>query len=96
MCTHVKGLDTTGVIVSAMHSRLRNYTGAGKWCLLRGRPAAARVLGPRAALHTAAEEAATGISGNTPRCFFAVATYTQIQSLNPQALTVVGTAHGAS
>ena len=32
---------------------------------LHGEPAAARVLSPRIALHTAAEEAATGISDNT-------------------------------
>jgi hypothetical protein len=39
-----------------------------KWtirCLLCGEPAAAKVLGLRVALYTAAEEAATGISDNT-------------------------------
>ncbi len=53
----------TDVTVHVMHHSLRNNTGTGKWCLLRGRPAAAKVLNPRAALLTAAEEAATGVSG---------------------------------
>ena len=30
------------------------------------------MLGRKAALHAAAEEAATGVSGNTPHCFLPV------------------------
>ncbi len=75
MCTNLKGLGMTGIHVYVRHSRLLNYIGAGKWCLLCGEPAAAKVLGLRGALHTAAEEAASAISGNASHCFLAVATY---------------------
>ena len=72
MCTYLNGLGMTGVTMYVMHKRLNDNMGTGYWCLLYNQPAAARMLGRKAALHAAAEEAATGVSGNTPHCFLPV------------------------
>ena len=85
MCTHVKGLSTTGVIVYVMHSRSHSYTGAGKRCLLRGGNSAGScaALQPQAAqaTHSTLHLSCSSLHTN--------------QSLNPEALTLVGTANGA-
>ncbi len=80
-----------------MHKRLSNNMGTGKWCSLYNQPAAAWMLSCKAALHIAAEEAATGVSENTPHCFLPVDNLqTNPNGLKPEALMVVGTAQGAS
>lgn len=67
--------------------------GTGKWCSLYNQPAAAWMLGRKAELHTAAEQAATGVSENS---FLPVDDLHTNQMVNPEGLMVVGTAHGAS
>ena len=58
--------------------------------VLPSNSACAAVLGLTAALHTAAEEAAIGVSGNTPHCYFPVnSQHTHFQPLNPEGLMML-------